>query len=48
MGGFQWRPSALRTLCSLDTYSKPFPARYEQGDEAHMKGPKAAAADHER
>ena len=53
VGGFQWRPSALRALCSLDTYSKSFPGhhvtcdasvRYEQGDEAHMKVPKAAAA----
>ena len=53
VGGFQWRPSALRTLCSLNTYSKPFPGhhltcdarvRLEQGDESHMKGPKAAAA----
>ena len=41
------------TLCSLDTYSRPFPGhhitcdasvRYEQGDEAQVKEPKAAAA----
>ena len=53
MGGCQGRPSALRTLYSLDTYSKHSPGlhltcdasvRYEQGDKAHMKGPKAAAA----
>ena len=53
VGGFQWRPSALRTLCSLDTQSKLFSGhhltcdasvRYEQGDEPHMKGSKAAAA----
>ena len=53
VGGFQWWPSALRTLCSLDTYSKRFPGhhltcdasvRYEQGDETHITGPKAAAA----
>ena len=53
MGGFEWRPSALRTLCSLHTYSKPFSGhhltcdasvRYEHGAGAHMKGPKAAAA----
>ena len=45
VGGSQWRPSALR--CALWIRARNFvPAtvRYEQGDEAHMKGPKAAAA----
>ena len=43
----------MRTLCSLDTFSRPFAGhhltcdasiRYEHGDDSQMKGPKAAAA----